>query len=263
MQATPRSRRRRFRGASAAALSVAIHAGILAAVLAVRVAGERVYEEEVMPVAIVAPLYRPPPPEPEPAPMTEPAPAPAPAAAAPMPSKPPPLRRARLSKPAPAMAPLFASDTRSDVVGTSPNPEPGNGLSEGQIAGARTAGSGGGAGCDMVQLLQAALRKDPEVQAAIRSESALLSGKAILLWSGDWVRSSVQEGKGLAGVRQAIIMEVGFAPAACRNETLNGRVLISLGDAPGSPRVVIGDGSWRWSQLLHAAGAVRSARLER
>ena len=113
----------------------------------------------------------------------------------------------------------------------------------------------------MVQRLQAALRKDPEVQAAIASEHGVLSGKAILLWEGDWIRSSSQEGKGLAGVRQAIIMEVGFAPAACRAETVNGRVLISLRDGPGAPRVVLGDGSWRWSELLHAAGAVRNARL--
>lgn len=265
----PAKRRRRL---LAAPISILAHLGVGLALYQARPEPAQIYEEQPIVLSLIEPrLLTPPPPppepEPEPAPETaEPAP-PAPPSAdveapAPSPDKPKPLRKARLAKAAPPdIAPLFAGKAQTDAVGVAPTSEPGNGLSEGQIAGARTAGSGGaGGGCDMVDLLEKALRRDPDVQAAIAREHTSLSGKAINIWSGDWIRGSGQEGKGLAGVRQAIIMEVGFAPAACRNETVQGRVLIRLADRPGAPRIVLGAGAWRWSQLLHADGAVRSAR---
>jgi hypothetical protein len=264
----PAKRRRRL---LAAPISIAAHAAVALAIYQARPEPMNVYEEQPMALSLVEPrllMPPPPPPEPEPDPapkVAEAAPGP-PSADAPVPTpspdKPKPLRKARLAKTPPkSVAPLFAGKAQSDVVGVAQTVAPGNGLSEGQIAGARTAGSGGaGGGCDMVELLQNALRQDADVQAAIAREHAVLSGKAINLWSGDWIRGSGQEGKGLAGVRQAIIMEVGFAPAACRNETVHGRVLISLSDRPGAPRVALGSGAWRWSQLLHAQGVVRSAR---
>jgi hypothetical protein len=73
-------------------------------------------------------------------------------------------------------------------------------------------------------------------------------GMAILMWNGDWVRSGAQDGKGLSAVRQAIMWEVGFSPAACRNAPMHGTVLLSLAD--GGTRFAIGAGAWRWSDLL-------------
>lgn len=267
------ARARRRRRLLAAPISIAAHLGIALAIYQARPEPMRIYEEQPIALSLVEPrlLVPPPPPpplhEPDPAPeVSDPAPPSPPSADAPSPTpspdKPRPLRKARLAKAAPSdVVPLFAGKAQTDAVGVALTSEPGNGLSDGQIAGARTAGSGGaGGGCDMVELLEKALRRDPEVQAAIAREHAVLSGKAINIWAGDWIRGSGQEGKGLAGVRQAIIMEVGFAPAACRNETVQGRVLISLADRPGAPRIVLGSGAWRWSQLLHADGAVRSAR---
>jgi hypothetical protein len=120
-------------------------------------------------------------------------------------------------------------------------------LSDSQVAGAAHAGDGGGGGgCDMAQAVQRALRRDPLVRDAVAGAGRL--GKAILLWNGDWVRSGDQDGKGLAAVRQAVLWEVGFAPAACRNAPMHGLVLLSLAD--GSTRFGIGDGDWRWSDLL-------------
>ena len=58
-----------------------------------------------------------------------------------------------------------------------------------------------------------------------------------------------EDGKGLAAVREAIIWEVAFAPAACRTQPVHGLVLISLNDAPGAPRLVVGSDRWRWSDL--------------
>ena len=79
-------------------------------------------------------------------------------------------------------------------------------------------------------------------------EDANRSGKAIMLWNGDWVRTGGQDGKGLSAVREAVLWEVGFAPEACRNQRMHGMLLLSLAD--GSTRFAIGSGEWRWSDLL-------------
>ena len=141
-------------------------------------------------------------------------------------------------------------------------------LTSSQTAGARTAGrgAGGGAGgagsgsgaggsrggCDMVSRLQDALRGDADVRAAIDAASRQLnaSGRAIQVWDGDWLQNGDEAGKGLAGVRQAIAMEVAFAPADCRTEAMRGLVLLTLGDGAGASRIALGAPAWRWSDLL-------------
>jgi hypothetical protein len=134
-------------------------------------------------------------------------------------------------------------------------------LSDAELGGAITAGDGGGSGgtgsgggrsCDMVRRLQNALRRDAEVQEAMIEARRAGGRGALLLWNGDWIRNGDQDGKGLAGVRQAIMVEVAFAPEACRREPVHGIVLISLNDGPGSARLALGSGSWRWSDLLYA-----------
>jgi hypothetical protein len=138
------------------------------------------------------------------------------------------------------------------------------GLSDSEVAGAATAGSGDGGGgdggngagsCDMVGRLQAALRRDGRIQAAMAGAHMATGGRAVQVWNGEWVQSSGEEGKGLAGVRQAITVAVAFAPEACRKKPMHGLVLISLKDGPGAARLVLGAGAWRWSDLLFAAGA--------
>lgn len=122
-------------------------------------------------------------------------------------------------------------------------------MSDSQLAGAARAGEGGGGGgsaCDMARAVQQALRRDPLVRPALADANRL--GRASLLWNGDWIRSGGQDGKGLAAVRQAVLWEVGFAPQACRNETMHGLVVLSLTD--GNTRFAIGTGAWRWSDLL-------------
>ncbi|MGA2953972.1 MAG: hypothetical protein ABSD80_17235, partial [Caulobacteraceae bacterium] len=71
---------------------------------------------------------------------------------------------------------------------------------------------------------------------------------AIVVWNGDWVQNGIEDGKGLAAVREAITWEVAFAPAACRTEPMHGLVLLSVGG--GGPRLALGAGRWRWSDLL-------------
>ena len=132
-------------------------------------------------------------------------------------------------------------------------------LSNSQLAGAASVGdgqgggAGGGGGCDIARAVQQALRRDPMVRAAV--EEAHRSGKAIMVWDGDWVRNGDQDGKGLSAVREAIMWEVGFSPAACRNTRMHGLVLLSLAD--GATRFAVGTGDWRWSDLLGVRSAVR------
>jgi hypothetical protein len=77
-----------------------------------------------------------------------------------------------------------------------------------------------------------------------------VAGQALLVWDGDWRQNPGQAGKGLAGVRQAIALEVAFAPLACRTQPMRGLVLVTLSDGPGGARVALGTGRWRWSDLL-------------
>lgn len=233
------------------ALSVAGHAGVLLAVLAAQPTPQAAPELPPISVALVELPRPPPPPPPEPPKLPAPSKEPAPKAAPkPAPPKPPPPRR--MARPTPP---------RLDVVpipAGKPSPVDGTGeVTEAELAGATTAGSGSGAGsgagaCNMTRRLQAALRKDRLVQAALADAHR---GRALRVWDGDWVRHGAQEGAGLAAVREAILWEVGFAPQACRAEAVHGMVLISLNDTPGSARIVVGAGSWRWSDLLRSRAA--------
>jgi hypothetical protein len=139
-----------------------------------------------------------------------------------------------------------------------PVPDNSDVLSESQLAGAAGAGEeglgggGGGGSCDMARAVQRALRRDSLVHTAVADANR--QGKATMLWNGDWVRSGIQEGKGLSAVRQAIMWEVAFAPEACRTQRMHGLVLLSLAD--GGTRFAIGSGDWRWSDLLGVSGGV-------
>jgi hypothetical protein len=136
------------------------------------------------------------------------------------------------------------------AVKPAPFTAPGDELSEAEVASAATSGSGGGGGgCNMAQWLEAKLRKDATVQTAMAS---VPRGKPVLVWRGDWVRHGGEEGEGLAKVREVIMWEVAFAPEACRKQPVHGLVLLKLADGPGAARLVVGSGTWRWSDLLFA-----------
>jgi len=185
-----------------------------------------------------------PPPKPPAAPAVTPAKAAAPSAAVPSPDPAPAPIVARRS-PAPPQAdspPAAASATRGESVG----------LSDSELAGASSADAGDGAGgaCHMAQRVQAALRRDALVQAAVAEAGRAGETRAIMIWNGDWVRSPSQDGKGLAAVREAIMWEIAFAPEACRAERMRGLVLLSLNGGADAPRLAVGAGDWRWMDLL-------------
>lgn len=255
--ASPRSRGREVGRDVAVVVSLAGHVLVALALLSARIDPPPPPPAEPITVSLVEP---PPPPPPPPDPPPKPS-TPA-AAAAPAPAKPPPRSPLRPPlKPPPNVEPLPTSQN--------PVPEPVLAWGAGELAGAATAGAGAGGGgnggsgggCDMVRLLQDALRKNPRVQAAIKQAhpEVVAAGKAIVVWNGDWVRSPGQAGKGFAGVRELMIVEIAFAPEACRADPVHGLVLISLSDAPGAARIALGTRTWRWSDLVFARGARPSA----
>jgi hypothetical protein len=208
----------------------------------------RAFDPAPMPVELIhEPI---PPAEPKPAPKpasprAKPKPKPTPAKTRPAPLKPVVPRRqlARRTPPRPHdVEPLPAGDTQSD----------GSEVSEAELAGASSADSGPAGGtCDMARWLQAALRKDQLVQAAVAQVRRVKgTAGAIRVWNGDWVQSRGEDGKGLAAVREAIIWEVAFAPKPCRAQPVRGLVLLSLSEGPGSALLAMGSGEWRWSDLL-------------
>lgn len=164
-----------------------------------------------------------------------------------------------LQQPAASAAPVPHIAVTARAPRQSPIKVPDNSdlLSNSQLAGAASVGEGegggGGGGCDIARAVQRALRRDPMVRGAV--EEAHRSGKAIMVWNGDWVRNGDQDGKGLSAVREAIMWEVGFSPAACRNMRMHGLVLLSLAD--GGTRFAVGTGDWRWSDLLGVHSAMR------
>ncbi|MFC3068265.1 hypothetical protein [Phenylobacterium soli] len=247
----------------AVALSLSAHAAVLGALLMSRASSPLVIQEsEPIAVALAEPPPKPvevPAPDPEPSPAP-PAPSPSPVPKpAPTPAKArPAIKVHETPPPQTPVQPLVVAKAAE----TAPLPE----LTDAQLVGATTAGEGeggGGAGevdgaggrpCDMVARLQTALRRDGRVRSAV---AGVHRGKAVLIWNGEWIQSPGEEGRGLASVRQAIAVEVGFAPEACRAQPMRGLVLISLTDGQ---RIAFGAGAWRWSDLLHAKGAVYSRR---
>ncbi len=232
------NRRSRF---FAATVSVALH-GVALYALVSQVAPALIDEPPPVVVALVPP--------PPPAPTAAPA-----AAAAPALVRPPPQRAVvkRRPPPPPEVKPILAK--------VAPVADTVDEISDSQLAGALTAGSGAGNGggegagdgsgaCNMVRRMQTALRKDPLVRDAVAQARRSGASNALMVWNGDWVRSQGQEGKGLAAVRQAMVWEVAFAPPACRQQAVRGLVLITLNDGAGSGRVAFGEGSWRWADLL-------------
>ena len=227
----------------AIALSMGVHALILAAVVASIRAPSAVVRSPPVDLAILPPV-------------TEPSPEPS------APARRGSARAASRPTPAPAAMTPVAVTPRHAVTSAPATPAApaGSGfdvaLGEGELAGAELAGSGASSGgvCDMGVRLREALRGDPRVAAAVAALAAGGGGRAFRIWNGDWVAQSGEDGLGLATVREAVAWTVGFAPAACREAVRRGLVLIPVGSPSGEVRLAIGAARlWRWSELTGLA----------
>ncbi len=270
-----RSRRWIRTWAPAVALSLSAHLAAFVALVSAPETPIKISLPETAPRAIVVTLTRPPPPPPpppapviaepppgpaQPAPAAAPSPAPprpVPARAAPRPrpvrTPPPPNVPTLPANPAPVVAPMAVVGEAQLAGALRAGTGQGSGAGSGSGGGGGSGGASGGS-CDMVRRLQDALRADPEVRDAVtRAHRAMpASGRAILVWDGDWIQDPGQAGKGLAGVRQAIALEVAFAPRECRTQPVRGLAVIAFAEGPGAPRLALGEASWRWSDLLGA-----------
>ncbi|MFN4041060.1 MAG: hypothetical protein ACK4I0_05285 [Brevundimonas sp.] len=184
-------------------------------------------------------------PEPEPPPQT--------------PTRPVPVTASLNAEPSPRPSPpasVSAAELAGAAVAGSGSGMGSGGSGTGSGAGVGSGsggGSGGGGECDMIARLQDKMRQSARVRAEVARVQAQVSpGRAPLLWNGAWLRSDGQDGEGLAAVRQAIAVEVAFAPAACRAPPMRGLVVLTMADQPGSPRIALGSANWRWSDLLEA-----------
>ena len=249
--APPLSRRLRWgRPARAAVMvvSLAAHAALLA-LLSLQAVAPRPSEPAPVSVALIEGFSLVPDPEPPGPPAPSEAP-PVPVTAPP--TLAPPVAVKAIARPVPApptarTIPAAAAPERASEAPPLPQ------LSAGQLVGARTAGSGApGRACDMVRWLEERMRRSPRVQSAVARAhlDARAGDRALHIWNGDWIRSPGQAGNGLAGVREAVMMEIAFAPEPCRADPVQGLVVIALGDAPGAPRLAMGGGAWRWADLL-------------
>lgn len=244
---------RRARADSRRALVVAGsllgHAAVLAVLVGAQPDPPLVVDAEPIIVQLIDPP--PPPPPPPPAPVEEKK--PDRPKGPPSKAKPAPPKRAVVAARPPRTPP--PRDVVPVPAQKAAAPGPPVEVSDAELAGAGTAdGPSGGAGgqggaCNMTRRLQAALRKDPQVRAAVAD---VHRGRALMVWNGAWVRHPGQEGAGLAAVREAIQWEVAFAPEACRTQSMRGLIVLSLNDGPGAARLAVGGGAWRWSDMLHA-----------
>lgn len=187
------------------------------------------------------------------------APSPATGAAAPraaLRAPPPPRAVVQPRRPtSPVSSPLAApSLTPSSVDGAGERADAGG---EGGVGEAETGEAQGPGGCGMVARLEAALGRDSLARAALQAAGGSRVAP-LRVWNGDWVASPGEDGRGLSAVREAILWEVGFAPAACRQAAVHGLVTLSL---PGSPlRLALGARTWRWADLLTPRGSTGTAR---
>lgn len=253
---------------AAGAISVGLHLGV--PLLLLMVPSSPTKRPELPSEPILVELFTPPPlsPSPDPAP-DEAAPEEAGAASGPVtqdpPTAPPPLRLREAPptrqippvpvapSPAPQAPVVMASLGAAELSGAA-RAGSGSGRSGDGSGAGDGAGRGSGGACDMIRRLQNALRDDEDLRVAVAQAHGDLSSssRALLIWNGDWIQNPGQEGKGLAGLRQAIAAEVAFSPRECRTQSVRGLVLLTLADAPGAPRVVLGTDSWRWSDLTGA-----------
>lgn len=114
------------------------------------------------------------------------------------------------------------------------------------------ASSAAGQPCQLTAWLQQALQADPQVQAALPQipRPARSVANAIMLWNGAWIEPQTTASVGVLTLHQAVIAGIRAAPAACREQVIQGPELIILLDGAGATVLAIGSGEWRWADLL-------------
>ena len=163
------------------------------------------------------------------------------------PPTPPPLDVVSLVK---ALA--VAEPTRQPTALSKPAPsQPPSAVSLSQVSDSSTT-------CQMTQQVEAHLQVDPTVDPALQAipRQARSVANAIMLWDGAWiVPGSQRETTARTALRTAILAAVAEAPEDCRTQTVLGPRLIAVPGVTGSTLLVLGSGTWRWTDLTLTAPA--------
>ena len=177
-----------------------------------------------------------------------------------------PVRAAAPAKPAPT-APADATKPRtvlqivSDIVAiprpghpVTPTPQPPVNAPTPEVAPAETTPSGSpNAGCDIGGAVQTALRSDPAAHRAVqlitmRERSA---ANAMIVWNGQWVSPTDIGEVSPFGILRTVIRQVVVSVSPdCREQVIVGPRFMLIPDLEVTIVVVVGNASWRWSDLL-------------
>lgn len=150
-------------------------------------------------------------------------------------------------------------------------------------------GSGTGAGCGMAGVIGQAIAADPAAMAALDAlpPGIRTEADAVMLWNGGWIdvggappspqsvassfasqfpplatpgpsRSATMLpsfllSDPLAPLKQTVVTALAAAPAECRALSVNGPQLIPIAEPSRTTMLVIGSGSWKWTDLIDPA----------
>jgi len=117
---------------------------------------------------------------------------------------------------------------------------------EPQAGGAETAGS-----CAVSDAVLAALQTEASRRALQRIPRPRRSAaNALMLWDGGWIRTGALADASVARpIRSAIVEAVRTAGRSCADAPVTGPVLLIVPEEAGAVVLVVGSGTWRWSDI--------------
>jgi hypothetical protein len=119
-----------------------------------------------------------------------------------------------------------------------------------------------GAGCDLTQPVQDALRRNVELNNHLSDipEDRRSIANAIVVWNARWTDPGPPSLLAFAAIRQTITQTVLAASAACRSQPQTGPRLIYLpGDAGKTAILAVGSGQWTWQQVIDGVPSLPAA----
>ena len=131
-------------------------------------------------------------------------------------------------------------------------------------AGAPQAGEAGG--CALPVRTAEAIARDPAAMAELAALAPLYrtSADAVLLWNGQWLATGQEAGAVpvMPALRRIVEQVVTEASPECRATPTNGPQFLAIPEQDRTTTLVIGSGTWRWSDLLATSATCLSGAPE-
>lgn len=110
-----------------------------------------------------------------------------------------------------------------------------------------------GGGCDIGASLANAIGADTGMQDTLATlpREARSVANAVQVWDGAWIKpDDARAEPAFAAVRVAILEAIEAAPEACRSQPLTGPRFVIVPEGESAATIlVVGSGTWRWSDL--------------